>query len=73
MTFYNWLERHKSDDSPLGDLAYDTMRSPGAASVPNELDMWVLFVSNGGGDETVIRVLRQAWRSYLAYCRKHPE
>lgn len=73
MTFFDWLKRHQYDDSPLGDLASDTMRSPGAAGVPNTIDMWVMFVENGGGDAVVIRVLRQAWRSYQAYLRRHPE
>lgn len=70
MTFFGWLKLHTNDDSPVGDLACDTMDAPGAASVPNNLDSWVAFVSNGGGDEVVIRVLHQAWASYQAYCRR---
>lgn len=64
MTFYEWVLGSKGLDTPMGDLAGDMLRDPGAADVENTLDAWINRVTSRTNDSQVKELIRRAWRRY---------
>lgn len=73
MSFYEWLQRQSTRDTPTGDLARDAARVPQSRDLPDTLSAWDAFLRGRGACPEALSALRLAWRSYQSYRVKHPE
>lgn len=72
MTFYDWIIRLQNRDTPTGDLAQDIFHDtsfPETASL-EEIEQ---YIRSRAKSEKVLDAFKTAKRSYLKYCKDHPE
>jgi len=72
MSFAEWLARYRRRDSPLGDLARDTAR---VSDFPtdNDREAILAYMRRRGAYWAAVLTFKQAWNTYQAYLRRHPE
>lgn len=72
MTFYEWIIRLQKRDTPTGDLAYDISRDP---TFPKDGALIEIeeYLSDKATCSGVLDAFKTAKRSYLKYCKDHPE
>jgi uncharacterized protein YozE (UPF0346 family) len=64
MTFKTWIEKYKSDDSPIGDLARDIL-SDSNFPESNDLETLIKYVTDLGCCNQVPFLLKEASNLYL--------
>ncbi len=69
LSFTNWLKRHSNRNSPLGDLAQDTIRDKTWPSY-NSLNDYRFYLSARNASYAAVEALGRAWKSYRAYLRR---
>ncbi len=63
-TFYEWLEKHKSKKSPLGNLADDAARDEAFPKDVASLDALLAYMKAKKHSGLQIATARIAWQSY---------
>jgi uncharacterized protein YozE (UPF0346 family) len=63
-TFYEWLEKHKSQKSPLGGLASDAVRDAEFPKDLASLDALLAYLKTKGSTGLKVATARIAWQSY---------
>ncbi len=74
MTFKEWIVRHKDEDTPLGDLAYDVSRDrdfPEENTKEAILDHLNGFTAHACPE--AIDEFKRAWASYQSYMKRHSD
>jgi hypothetical protein len=69
LSFTDWLKRHSSRNSPLGDLAKDMTNDETWPSY-NSLDDYRSYLHNQNACYDAIETLDRAWKTYSTYLRK---
>ncbi|MBC9911031.1 YozE family protein [Chitinophaga varians] len=69
LSFSDWLKRHKNRNSPLGDLAKDTLRDRQWPE-NNSLEEYVDYLNSRNAYFAAVDALRSAWKSYKAYLKR---
>ena len=65
-TFLAWLDGHRDDDTPIGDIARDATadedwpQQPGAES----LDLFQVYLDNAGASQAFVEAMTTAWVTY---------
>jgi uncharacterized protein YozE (UPF0346 family) len=68
-SFTEWLKKHKSRNSPLGDLATD-MLSDTTWPHHNELKSYQFYLEAQGACLEAMNAMKNAWRSYKSYLKR---
>lgn len=69
ISFTDWLKKHKNRNSPLGDLARDSMADPSWPQSSN-ITAYQNHLSIQRVHWKVQKVLTKAWKSYEAYIKR---
>jgi uncharacterized protein YozE (UPF0346 family) len=63
-TFYEWLEKHKGQKSPLGNLASDAARDEKFPKDVASLDALLAYIKKKKASGLAIATARIAWQTY---------
>lgn len=65
VSFKTWIEKFKSDDSPIGDLAHDIYFDQRFPSSSCDKDEILDYLKSRGAIPQAIRAFEKAWIAYL--------
>ena len=75
MDFYDYMERYRGEDSPMGDLAVDMARDDGwprfkGAPTPKDKDAALLYLARRHACYECVETFKTAWRRYMGFAKR---